>query len=335
MPQTLERLNHRIQTMGSIRGIVSTMKTMSAINALPYEQAARAIEAYHDTVMTGLHAFVRCHGPLPADAHPTTKAIVVTYGSDHGLCGNYNEIIAEEALRVTQAAPEMRVICVGAQMADALHGQGITPEETLLPPATADGLGRLAGRLITVLDTMQSADVAAGVTITLVHMQRGVHGQQHPVATRLLPLDPHMTADLARKPWVSRSLPQFRMPAQQLLASLIRSYLFARLFRSAAEAMVTENAARLARMQQAEQSIDDQLETLTTEMRSVRQSEITTELLDVIIGFEALQARDKCKRDKELAQDILAPVNPGQGVTAMTWLSCKDTVQTVTGAVSE
>lgn len=297
MAQTLERLNHRIQTMGSIRGIVSTMKTMSAINALPYEQAAQDIEAYHDTVLTGLHAFVRCHGPLPVDAQPTTKAIVITFGSDHGLCGNYNEIIAEETLRVTRATPETRLICIGAQMEDALHGQGLTPETTLLPPATADGLGRLSGRLITLLDTMQISDAAAGVTITLVHMQRGEHGQQHPIATRLLPLDAKMTRDLALKPWVSRSLPQFRMPVDQLLASLIRSYLFARLFRSAAEAMVTENAARLARMQQAEQSIDDQLDALTTEMRTVRQSEITTELLDVIIGFEALKARDKRKRD--------------------------------------
>ena len=291
MPQNFERLKHRIDTMGSIRGIVSTMKTMSAINALPYEQAAQAIEAYHDTVLTGLHAFVRSHGPLPVDTTPASKAVVITFGSDHGLCGNYNEIIAEEALRVTQATPETRVICVGAQMEDALHGQGITPEETLLPPATADGLGRLSGRLITLLDTLHIA--VASVAVTLVHMQRGQHGLQHPIATRLLPLDHKMTADLARKPWTSRSLPQFRMPPDQLLASLIRSYLFARLYHSAAEAMVTENAARLARMQQAEQSIDDQLDALTTEMRSVRQSEITTELLDVIIGFEALKARDK------------------------------------------
>lgn len=58
---------------------------------------------------------------------------------------------------------------------------------------------------------------------------------------------------------------------------------------------MTENAARLARMQQAEQSVDEQLEELQAQTRSVRQSEITTELLDVIVGFEALKARDKRK----------------------------------------
>lgn len=58
---------------------------------------------------------------------------------------------------------------------------------------------------------------------------------------------------------------------------------------------MTENAARLARMQQAEQSVDEQLQELRAQTRSVRQSEITTELLDVIVGFEALKARDKRK----------------------------------------
>ena len=96
------------------------------------------------------------------------------------------------------------------------------------------------------------------------------------------------------------SLPQFSLPPDQLLAALIRSYLFAELFRAGAEALVTENAARLARMQQAEQSVDEKLEELTAETRSVRQSEITTELLDVIIGFEALKDRDKRKANKDL-----------------------------------
>ncbi|MCK8465521.1 F0F1 ATP synthase subunit gamma [Aliiroseovarius sp. S1339] len=293
MAQTLERLTHRTQTMTSIRGIVRTMKTMSAINALPYEQAAQAIEAYQDTVLQGFHAFVRCHGPLPDEADPDAAPIVIVFGSDHGLCGNYNEIVATEAQ--TLASPGAQVICIGAQMEDALFGQGIRPVTTLLPPATADGLARLSGRLITLLDQMRPSGRSTALSVSLVNMERAAHGLQNPVTQQLLPLERSMTKDLAHRPWTSRSLPQFRMEPDHLLASLIRSYLFARLYRSAAEAMVTENAARLARMQQAEQSIDDQLEVLNAELRTVRQSEITTELLDVIIGFEALKKRDKRK----------------------------------------
>lgn len=84
--------------------------------------------------------------------------------------------------------------------------------------------------------------------------------------------------------WHSRSLPDYSMSADALLASLIRSHIFASVFRASAEAMVTENAARLALMQQAEQSVDERLEEVQAEMRSVRQTEITNELMDVIIG---------------------------------------------------
>lgn len=57
--------------------------------------------------------------------------------------------------------------------------------------------------------------------------------------------------------------------------------------------MVTENAARLARMQQAEQSVEDRLDALRSEANALRQDGITTELLDVIIGFEALKGRSR------------------------------------------
>ena len=46
MSQTLEQLSRKNDTLTSIRGIVRTMKTLSAINAAPYEQAAQAIEEY-------------------------------------------------------------------------------------------------------------------------------------------------------------------------------------------------------------------------------------------------------------------------------------------------
>jgi len=298
MTQTLERLTQRTDTMGSIRSIVRTMKTMSAINALSYEQAAQAIEAYRKTTLTGFHAFVQSNGPLPVDRDAKGMPIIIAFGSDHGLCGNYNEIVAEEVQRAEGAAPGAKVICVGAQMEDALIGQGISPQTTLLPPATAEGLGRLAGRLIAILDQMRQASKTGSITVSLVFTQRAEHGQQRPVSKSLLPLDPEMTTGFSQDPWASRSLPQFSLPPDTLLASLIRSYLFAEIFRAAAEAMVTENAARLARMQQAERSVDEQLEALTAEMRSVRQTEITTELLDVIIGFEALKGRASRKSSR-------------------------------------
>lgn len=302
MAQTLETLTRRTDTMQGIRGIVRTMKTMSAINAAPYEQAAEAIDVWRDTVLDGLHAFLRCNGPLGEDADKDTQGVLIVMGSDHGLCGNYNELLAREVMRHPRRQ-EAPVICVGAQMEDALRGEGIAPEEMLMPPANTDGLIRLSGQLVTRLDARRSKAASGGLAADLVYMQRGEHGLQSPVTQALLPLDPAMLEALARRPWTSRSLPQFTLSAADLLAALVRNLVFATLYRAAAEALVTENAARLARMQQAEQSVDERLEDLQSETRQVRQSEITTELLDVIVGFEALKGRDRRQRRDAESRD--------------------------------
>ena len=299
MADTLEVLTRRSETLRSIGGIVRTMKTMAVINANPYEQAARAIDAYRATVLEGLHAFVQQYGPLASGSRVATDHVIVVFGSDHGLCGNYNEVIAAEVARqVTELGDQdgVRILCVGAQMEDALAGLGLVPVTTLLSPTTPDGLGRLAGVLVTNLDEFRRGGEPESLAVTMAFSRRGAHGQQVPITQPLLPLDPELARDLAIRPWGSRSLPRSTLPASTLLAALIRGYLFASLFRAAAEALVTENAARLARMQQAEQSVADRLEQLTAEVRAVRQDEITTELLDVIIGFEALKGREKRKR---------------------------------------
>ncbi len=295
MAQTLEGLSRRTETMQSIRGIVRTMKTMSAINAAPYERAAEAIDDWRDTVLDALHAFLRCNGPLSRASGADPQRALIVMGSDHGLCGNYNELLAHE-VTLGPNMEQAKVICVGAQLEDALMGEGITPIATLLPPANTDGLIRLASQLITRLDAMRAKLDADDLVVHLVYTQRGAHGLQSPVTQALLPIDPDLLDALAQQPWVSRSLPHFSMPAPDLLASLVHNLVFATLYRAAAEALVTENAARLARMQQAEQSVDEKLEDLRSETRTVRQSEITTELLDVIVGFEALKGRERRKK---------------------------------------
>lgn len=307
MAQTLETLTRRTNTLTSIRGIVHTMKTLSAINAVPYEHAARSIGAYHQTILEGFRAFLHRNGPLALTSNDIATHVVVAFGSDHGLCGSYNEILAAEVARYLKTLdPDettARVLCVGAQLNDALAGRGVQAEDTLLPPASAEGIGRLAGDLVTRLDDLRRQCSPGEIAVTLAFTGCAVHGQQEPTTEELLPLDPALIDGRADRPWKSRTLPDFTLAPNDLLAALIRSHLFASVFRAAAEALVTENAARLAQMQQAEQSVDDRLEELKSETRSVRQTEITTELLDVIIGFEALRGRNRKPKRPQPAPD--------------------------------
>ena len=87
--------------------------------------------------------------------------------------------------------------------------------------------------------------------------------------------------------------PHIHAGRKALFQSLIREYLFVSLFRAFAESLASENASRLASMQVAEKNIEDRLRALTTESRQLRQMTITSELLDIIASFEALEEKRK------------------------------------------
>lgn len=289
MAQTLEHLSRKNDTLTSIRGIVHTMKTLSAINAAPYEQAAQSIESYHQTILQGLASFVYRTGGvsvLSEAVQPNTQLLVV-FGSDHGLCGNYNELLANKVVEYSEAVPmaKQHILCIGSRMGNALLEQALTPDVVLMPPASADGVGRLAGDIVTRIERLDSGQALTNLAVTLVFTQRQEHGYQETVTRNLLPLDKSLLQP--EQLWPSRSLPDYTMNSEALLAALIRNHVFASVFRASAEAMVTENATRLSLMQQAEQSVDEQLEAVQLELSSVRQDEITNELMDIVIGHFA------------------------------------------------
>ena len=290
MAQSLEALSRRTDSMKGIRSVVHTMKTLSVINAAPYEHAASAVEAYRATILDGLHAFFA--GTVVDMPQPDLgKEICVVFGTDHGLCGNYNEVLAAHVKDRIGNRPTL-ILCVGAQMADALADQNIPVAAVVFPPASVGGIGRMANLLTQKLDGIRQGIAPRDISVSLAYFSQEGDTSQRPEFKALLPLSSELMIGSLTSPWKSRSLPHATMPPAALFQSLLRGHLFASMFRAAADALVTENTARLALMQQAEHTVDDRLAELLAETRAVRQNEITTELLDVIVGFEALKKRN-------------------------------------------
>ena len=76
-----------------------------------------------------------------------------------------------------------------------------------------------------------------------------------------------------------------------MFTAVIRQYLFLQLFRACAESLASENASRIAAMQQAEKNIDQRLQVLNSQFHQNRQQAITAELLDIMSGFEAVTGK--------------------------------------------
>ncbi len=291
--ESAERLQRRIDTLGELHTIVRTMKALSAVSIRQYEGAARALTEYYRAVELGLHVVLKDIDTPPPPVHrrkETKRLAAIVFGSDHGLCGRFNEDIAGYALQRMQASaasPEgRRLLAVGARAAAALEQAGQPVEEDLLVPGSAARITATVQQLLLKIDQWRSeGDIHY---IYLFYNRHLSGGGYRPTVVELLPVNLHRFQRLEEAPWPSRRLPTYAMDRKTLLARLLRQYFFVSTFRACAESQASEHASRLAAMQSAEKNLDERLDEVTTLYRRMRQEAITTELLDVVSGFEAV-----------------------------------------------
>ncbi len=99
---------------------------------------------------------------------------------------------------------------------------------------------------------------------------------------QVLPLAATGHADAVRLP------PLHHLSPGRLMESLAAEYLFAEIAHALMESLASENGARLQTMDAAARNIDERLENLQREERSARQDQMTSDMLDLVVGTEAV-----------------------------------------------
>ena len=291
--EMLEALTRKISTIENLKSVVRTMKSLSAASIRQYEIAEAAIAEYHRTIELGLQVVLRA-APQTARARTARSGPVgvIVFGSDFGLCGRFNNLVADCA-RTRLAAEgiahhDCRCIAIGNRVMEKLEARGFEPEHCFRLPGTATGLADLGNTLILELDKWRQEHACERVL--LFYNRRESMQRSAPRMMHLLPIDERYLNALARHPWEARGLPTFTMDADELLSALLRQHLFMSIFRAGAESLAAEHAARLASMQSAERNIAEKLDEMNAEHRRIRQSAITSELQDIVAGYEVLGA---------------------------------------------
>ncbi|WP_182871104.1 F0F1 ATP synthase subunit gamma [Rhodopirellula sp. JC639] len=309
--KTLEHLRAKIETASDMQSVVKTMKTLAAVSIRQYERAAEALTQYNQTVELGFQIVLRDtgHGDLlfATDAPQTNRpTAVIVFGTDQGMCGQFNERIATTVQDAYHRAVHQQddtgdihadrdaawsVLAVGARVAGHLKEMGLPPRQTFNVPASVSEITPLVQDLL--LAVQRWRDTAEIAELLVFHNRRGVGAAASPNRMTLLPIGAERYRRWSHQRWQSNSLPTFTMDRRRLLSCVVRQYLFVSLYRSCAESLSSENASRIAAMQVAEKSIRDRLEELKRSFNQIRQTAITEELLDVVSGFEALRGTDE------------------------------------------
>jgi F-type H+-transporting ATPase subunit gamma len=284
-------LRRKIASAGDLKSVVSAMKTLAASSIGQYENSIRALADYYRTVELGLSACFRAAAALsPAvEPKPTTKTGTIgaiVFGSDQGLVGQFNEVIAAYAVKtlaMLHGTPE--VWAVGERVQARLIDAGVSVVGLFPVPNSVQAIAALVSQIQIKSEARRAKGDYAQLYV--FHNRPQAASQYEPVSQYLLPLDAAWQQGLVNVPWPSRSVPDITSGAATLRA-LIREYLFISLFRACAESLASENASRLAAMERADKNIDDVLETLHSTFHRLRQSSIDEELFDVVAGYESL-----------------------------------------------
>ena len=289
MSDTIASLQRQISSAGDLQSVVRTMKALAASSIGQYEQSVHALADYWRTVELGLSVCLRQgeRAPTPrlADSDGVIGAIV--FGSDQGLVGQFNDIIADHAIKALAALPgKPQVWAVGERVYVRLADAGLTMAGRFAVPNSVKAITPLVAQ-IQIQSESQRAKAGCD-QVYLFHNRPQSGSLYEPVSQRLLPLDQIWQKQLTQVPWPTKILPEVLNDLPATLRSLIREYLFISLFRACAESLASENASRLAAMQRAEKNIDDLLEHLHGSFHRLRQSSIDEELFDVVSGYEAL-----------------------------------------------
>jgi F-type H+-transporting ATPase subunit gamma len=295
MSDTTAGLRRKIDSAGELQSVVRTMKALAASSIGQYEQSVHALGDYHRTVELGLSILFRKRARAVAEparkGHADTATVgAVVFGSDQGLVGRFNDVVADFAVAKLAALPgKLQVWAVGERVYGRLLDAGLAPVGGFTVPTSIGGITPLAGQILVESEALHDAD--DGGELHLFYNRSIAGAAFEPVTQRLLPLDDTWRRDLAELPWPTRNLPEVlgdQGNNTATLRALIREYLFVSLFRACAESLASENASRLAAMQRADKNIDELLETFNGSFHRLRQSSIDEELFDVTSGFEAL-----------------------------------------------
>jgi F-type H+-transporting ATPase subunit gamma len=290
--ETLESIRRRIRNGEDLHAIVKTMKIMAAVSIRQYERAVESLTEYNRTTELGLRVALSGWAQNQNNEKKIKNGSlgVIVFGTDQGMCGQFNDqivLFALEQLDQIGIAPDRRVVVsVGVRAASRLGDAGQHVDDIYTLPGSASGITPLVQHLLLLVDRWR---VERGIEQVYLYYNRPVRGIAYrPTTLQLLPISVEQLSREGTNTWPARSLPTFTMDRERLLTALIRQHLFVILFRTFAESLVSENASRLITMQTAEKNIEERLAEFYNVYHELRQNTITSEILDIISGLEAL-----------------------------------------------
>jgi F-type H+-transporting ATPase subunit gamma len=285
---TIREIKNRVTAIKKTQKITSAMKMISAARLARAQQAAEASRAYGAKLT---EIFSAASAGLEPDVNPllmpraeVKKIDLVVVTSDRGLCGAYNSNVIKHAMSVIRervgGVDSISVIPVGRRGRDFFRRARLEMPRAWIGLSTPTPAH--AHEIATFLIERFLSGASDEVVIVFGRFVSAL--TQVPTHTTVIPALSALPAENAA-PAVAY---EFEPSAETLLASVLPSIIEFMVLRALLENAASEHGARMTSMDSATENTRELIRSFTLQMNKARQSQITTELTEIVAGAEAL-----------------------------------------------
>ena len=293
MPGAKEReLRRRIGSVQSTKKITRAMELLAATRVVKAVQRANEAKPYASQVTRVIEnlaaAGTAVDHPLMRTTERPARVGIVAITSDRGLAGAYNASVIRAAERELDAArtagSDYSLILIGKKAADyfSFRNYRIDAQYTgMSDTPTYEDARTVAG------EVARRFTVGEIDRVELVYTEFVTMGTQRVTVRRYLPLQSTETIAGAGTAEAVAGI-EFEPSPEGVLESLLPRYVESRLYSALLEAAASEHANRQRAMKAATDNAEDLIVKLSREMNQARQASITTEIMEIVGGAEAL-----------------------------------------------
>ena len=300
----LKELRTRIETIKSTQKITSAMKMVAASSLRKAQGLSASSVPYRENILSPLEnvvsefrtleqngTFVKWPRMIAGSENDLTYLLLV-FTSDRGLCGNFNASVAKVAARrieeLQNAGKEVKVACIGRKGYSILkrrYAANIVRD--------IDGIAKKGARYD------ESAVIANyaydDFMMRNIDVCEAVYSEFHSAINReivvkqLLPLRFSERAEAGTEPvLVNGAAYEYEPYKMEVLGQSLPLLYKASVFEAIIHSQASEHGARMTSMDNATRNAKDMISRLTLKYNRMRQTNITTELIEIIAGAEAL-----------------------------------------------
>jgi F-type H+-transporting ATPase subunit gamma len=292
MGAKLRVVRRRIRSVQSTKKITRAMELIASSRIVKAQQRVEQSRPYAVQLTSAMEDLAANSAglthPLLQDRPAPARAGVLAITSDRGLAGAYSANAIREAETVMRTArargldPVLYV--VGKKGVTYFRFRGVDMRESWQGFSEVPIYDRAIAIGRTLIDAFADGSIDE---LWCVYTDFRSAFTQRVTSKRFLPIAPEEVTGSGGE---FRPEYLFEPEPEQILDHLLPQYLITKIWAALLESAASENAARRRAMKAATDNADELLKVLTRQANRARQDEITTEIMEIVGGAEALAA---------------------------------------------